>query len=101
MKILYLDEVVSTLLTAKAHTAIKYVSPLHCVRVTRKLRCGHIPPKNHSVDLIVSVGEPNFLERRFIRQCQKAGEHFPVKKIQLKFPPKKRIKVKSKKRRKK
>lgn len=100
MKILYLDEVVSTLLAANAHTAIKYVSPEHCVRVTRKLVCGRVDAR-YGTNLIVTVGEPNFLERRFIRQCQKAGEHFPVKKIQLKFPPKKRIKVKSKKRRKK
>lgn len=97
MKILYVDEVISHLMVAKAHTAMKYVSPRHVVRVTRQLVQGRIAPKNQNLELVVTVGKPNFLERRFIKQCQKAGEKFPVKKIQVKFPPKKRIKVKSRK----
>jgi hypothetical protein len=34
-----------------------------------------------------TIGIPNYL-REFIRKCKKAGEPFPVKKIQLKFLPK-------------
>jgi hypothetical protein len=34
---------------------------------------------------LVTVGAPNYAEREFIKQLVKAGEPFPVKKIQLKF----------------
>lgn len=29
-----------------------------------------------------TVGAPNYLERRFIKDCKRAGESFPVRKIQ-------------------
>lgn len=42
-----------------------------------------------SVTVLVTVGRPNFVERRFIKVCQKAGMAFPLNQIQWKFWPKK------------
>lgn len=63
-----------------------YVSPKLTVKITRQhkdLRATH-----HT--FLLTVGAPNFVERRFIKTCQKAGEKFPVKKTQLQFYPKKK-----------
>ena len=35
--------------------------------------------------MLLTFGKPNFVERRFIQKCIKAGEPFPAKKIQLQF----------------
>lgn len=43
-----------------------------------------------SVTVLVTVGRPNFVERRFIKVCQKAGMAFPLSQIQWKFWPKKK-----------
>jgi hypothetical protein len=34
---------------------------------------------------VFTIGKPNYEEREFIKKCKKAGEPFPVKKIQVKF----------------
>lgn len=52
------------------------------VKATAQRRIGKA---DKSATLLVTVGRPNFLERRFIRLCQKAGMVFPLKQIQLKF----------------
>lgn len=40
------------------------------------------------IEIRLKLGKPNFRERLFIKACKKAGEPFPIKKIQLKFWPK-------------
>lgn len=42
-----------------------------------------------SETVLVTIGSPNFTERRFIRVCKKAGMVFPLRQIQWKFWPKK------------
>lgn len=46
------------------------------------------------VTLAISIGKPNYKERFFIKDCLKAGEPFPVKKVQLKMQPVRRTKAK-------
>jgi hypothetical protein len=41
-------------------------------------------------ELVLKIGTPNYLEARFINACKKAGEPFPVKKVQLQPWPKPR-----------
>ncbi len=36
-----------------------------------------------SVELLLTIGKPNFAERKFIRDCQKAGEKFPIRKVRV------------------
>lgn len=75
-------------LTAVAtDTALKsatvYVGRHHVVKATRQRK-----DYDHGHETyLVTIGEPNFAERRFIAQCIKAGEPFPVKKVQYKFYP--------------
>lgn len=40
--------------------------------------------------IALSIGIPNYAEREFIKDCVKAGEPFPVRKVQFKFTPIKR-----------
>lgn len=73
--------VVTWCLFHNVKSAVAIVSPNLVAKATNK----HKPRRNQRHrEFIVSMGTPNFAERRFIKQCNKAGEPFPVKKIQLK-----------------
>lgn len=75
--------VFSTLVCTKnARSAVAYTSPKSVVKLTRMRREDN---RRKSDNFLLTVGAPNFREREFIRSCQKAGEPFPVKKVQLKF----------------
>ncbi len=65
----------------------KYVSDKFTVKVTR---IGKVDKRDTRIEFKVTVGEPNYAERIFIKECKKAGEPFPVREPQLKFYPKKR-----------
>lgn len=91
MKKLIFDRVIDALLTPRAgvitRKATLYVSPTYVV--TASLRCK--PDKRSKrTEIVLKIGVPNFVERQFVKACKKAGEPFPVKKIQLKFYPRKR-----------
>ena len=60
--------------------AIKYVSPSLTIKATRqhKYRSGE-----RASTVIVTIGRPNYAEREFIKTAKKAGEPFPIKRIQL------------------
>lgn len=79
--------VIDALLVTDAKTATKYVSPDLTIKATV---IGRRPRKrDQRVYLNVTIGKPNYRERAFVAQCRKAGEPFPVKKIQLRaFPAK-------------
>lgn len=62
--------------------ATKFVAPDFIVRATRQCR----QRKNSRwTTVMLTFGKPNFRERAFVKACQKAGEPFPVRKVQLKF----------------
>lgn len=83
-------QVVDTLLRTGAHRATKYIDPNLTVKATKKNFSGKRPSKG-LLELAVTIGRPNFAERKFIALARKAGEPFPVKKIQVKpWPTKKR-----------
>jgi hypothetical protein len=73
-----------------SHTATKYLSPKHVVRATRKVFNRKIDKRDRRMEIMFTDGEPNYHARKFIKRCQKAGESFPVKKIQLTHFPKRR-----------
>jgi hypothetical protein len=76
------DEV---MLSEVVKKATKYVSEGCTIKVTKIGK----PKKNSNLEFKVTIGTPNYLERQFIKDCIKVGEKFPIKKIQLKFYPKK------------
>lgn len=63
-----------------ARKATKFLSPTLTVKAARR----HKPDKRATrEEILFTVGAPNYAERRFIKLCRKAGEPFPVKKIQI------------------
>lgn len=80
--------------------ATKYVSPKLIIRAVRRTfkAFDRKPRKDMNMEVIMTIGKPNYIEREFIKVCQKAGEPFPVKKVQLKVwnPKKKNLKKRGK-----
>jgi len=75
------------LATDDAQRATFYRDPKFTIKATRTAK----PRANCRYEsFIVTVGQPNYAERKFIKDCQKAGEPFPVRDVQLKAFPKKR-----------
>jgi len=82
-----IDKLFQTMLTGNFRQAVKYVSPTLTVKVTRRVfkYCGRKPDKRDSrADFVVTIGSPGYLERKFIKLALKAGEPFPIKKVQVK-----------------
>lgn len=73
----------AALLAANAHTATVYLSEKETVRVTRRLFHGR--PSAKALDLTVTIGKPNYKARAFIKLAVKAGERFPIRRVQLSF----------------
>lgn len=70
-----------TVLVGGWRRATVYVAPDLVVKATRR----HRPRKNSgSIEMVVTVGVPNYAEREFIKQAKRAGEPFPIKRILLK-----------------
>lgn len=82
-------QVVEALLLTGAHTATKFLGSKAIVRATRPLEDGKLP-KRGNIEIRVTMGLPNYRERQFIKDCFKAGENLPVKRVQIKYPPKRR-----------
>lgn len=82
------NEVIEAILSTGALKATKYISPKEIVRAVRKSYRfnGRKVIKGANMEITLTIGKPNYVEREFIKACQKAGEPFPIKKVQLKFP---------------
>jgi hypothetical protein len=83
----FVQQVFDVLILHGAHKATKFVSPTEKVTATRKLYNGK-PGKR--TEVVLTIGKPNAREREFIKHCQFSGVPFPVRKVQLKFPPKRK-----------
>ena len=79
-----------TLAVPKSWKVTKYLSPTEIVKVTRRQFNGSFPKSK--LEFLITVGRPNSAERQFIKACKKAGEQFPIKKVQIKYLPKKKNK---------
>ncbi len=71
---------IDTLLKTQSKKATCYVTPKFVVKATR--RGGR--RVDSTIEILLTIGKPNFAERDFIKKCKKVGEKFPVRKIQLK-----------------
>lgn len=74
---------VETLLECGCRTATVYFDEDTIVRATSRFK----PRRGQNTDIILTIGRPNFVERRFIRLCKKDGEPLPVRKVQVKWWP--------------
>lgn len=64
--------------------ATVYLEPNYVVKATRKEKAR---ANSRSRTFLVTIGAPNFVERRFIKQLKAAKEPFPVKKVVLDGEP--------------
>lgn len=67
--------------------ATYYADPKLVVSICRRRK---FSKRNRQNDFVVKIGQPNYLEKKFIKLCNKAKEPFPVKRVQVKAWPKKR-----------
>lgn len=74
-----------------ARSAVKYISDKEVVKATRISKPDKRDVQTH---ILLTIGRPNYAERKFVKLCKKAGEPFPVKKVQLKLYPVKKAKTK-------
>jgi hypothetical protein len=79
--------VLACLKDKKVRKATKILAPNLIVRATRPVFSGRVSQGNLSV--VLTIGKPNFAERHFVKLCKKAGEPFPIKKVQMKLISKK------------
>lgn len=86
------SKLAETLIATEAHTATKYLSPKHVIRATRVVYRGRIDRRERQISIRFTDGVPNYHARQFIKIRLRAKEPFPVRKIQLKFFPKKKRK---------
>jgi len=93
MKTNYTQQVVEAVLQDNVIKATKYISPKEIVRATRKTFRGKID-KRGNIEITLTIGRPNYLEREFIKLCKRAKESFPTRNVQLKLynPKKKKLK---------
>lgn len=69
-----------------ARKATFYVNDRLVVRATRR----HKPDKRSKrVEMVLTYGAPNFVERRFVRLCRQAKQKLPCR-VQVKWWPKKK-----------
>jgi hypothetical protein len=72
------------ILVGGAYKATKYLSPILTIKATRKRYKGKIL-KNHAIDIVFTVGKPNYEEREVIKRQKKMGIVFPINHISEKF----------------
>lgn len=84
----HVEQVVRVLLESGSYRATRYVSEKLVVTACRRIFRGKILRGN--VDIVLTIGRPNYAQRQFVKDCKQAGVPFPVRKVQLKAIPKKR-----------
>lgn len=69
----------------EVYYAIKYISPTYVARATRRRFRAYNKKqrKDQAIEMVVHVGRPNYKERDFIKDAKKAGEPFPIKRVQV------------------
>jgi hypothetical protein len=78
--------VCNALIGSGMKTAVKIIDEKTTVKATWRNKTSG---RNSREEMVVTFGTPNYLDRIFIKKCKKAGESFPVKKIQFRAYPKK------------
>lgn len=79
-----LSGLVKILILNDVTQATKYLSPTLVVRATRRRYAGRIlRGARVPIEVTLTAGRPNYRERAFIRSARRAGEVFPVRRIQL------------------
>ena len=62
--------------------AVKYLSPKMVIRATRRTYKGKIL-KNGNIEILFTIGRPNYRERKYIKLMKKLKARFPHPIIQV------------------
>lgn len=73
--------VVATVIAERVKQATKYLGETLTVKATHR---GTWNGRDRRNEVLLTWGSPNWSERKFIRLAKRAGEPFPIKKIQVK-----------------
>lgn len=76
-----IENLLATLWSSELRSASKFVRPDLVVTVTRRHK---VDKRRSTREFVLTIGKPNFRGRAFIKACLKAGEPFPVKRVQVK-----------------
>ena len=80
-------QVAGIVIGGSAKRATKFISHDLIVKATYRFK---FDKRSRSHNIVLTVGHPNYAERKFIAGRVKEGVPFPVRKIQLKLYPTKR-----------
>lgn len=84
MKMKYNKVIDAIVNSTKVVRATEYISPKLIIRAVRKLYGKKIIAK-HNIEITLTIGRPNYVERKLVRDFLKAKEPFPIKGVQLKM----------------
>lgn len=86
-----IQQCVDTLLATKSRSVTKFLSPVRMVRATMILYDKRWPRKNwQSMSIKVTLGRPNYRERKYVKDLVAAGEKFPLRKLWVRPLPQSR-----------
>jgi len=80
-------DLAEAILEGGARSAVKYFGEKTVVKATRR---GKIDKRKKHIEILFSIGPPNFNERRFIKRLKKGGKRFQARQIQITWPKKKK-----------
>jgi hypothetical protein len=80
-------ELADCILVDGAYKATKYLSEKLTIKATRKRYKAYKGKilKGHAIDIVFTVGKPNYEEREVIKRHKKMGMAFPLNHISEKF----------------
>lgn len=82
-------QTVDILAISEGWRATNYLSEKSVVRATRRAYKGKFSHTDN-IEIVLAIGRPNYAEREFIKTCKKAKQGFPLKKVLIKYLPKKK-----------
>lgn len=74
----FLTDLIALLVATGARKTTKFVSPTEVYKATRRTRKG---AERSRIEVVLTLGRPNYSERVAIRKIRKSGLAFPVKGI--------------------
>lgn len=82
------NAIIAAVLQPQVYRATKYVSPTQVLKATRRRFNGKLHNgRARRETLLLTLGQPNYRERQYIKLCKQAHEPFPIRKIQLTLLP--------------
>lgn len=83
-RVLAFSELAEKILILGAYKATKFLDEKLTVKATRKRFKGRIIKGSKTIEIMFTVGKPNYEERELVKRAKKTGEKLDLK---IKFPP--------------